>query len=89
MCNAAVGGGVLSLPYVFVLSGFLTGYFLLLISALASLWSSLLLVQLAIRHKKNDYNQLVLAAGGKPLQRVLQAMLLADLFGACTGYQII
>jgi hypothetical protein len=43
LCNAAVGGGVLSLPYMFVLSGWLTGYILLSVSAIAGVWSNLML----------------------------------------------
>jgi len=43
LCNAAVGGGVLSLPYMFVLSGWLTGYILLCVSAIAGTWSNLML----------------------------------------------
>ena len=89
LCNAAIGGGVLSLPYMFVLSGYFVGYVLLLVSAVAGVWSNLMLAEVAIRHKKTNYDQVVQAAGGKPLQRLLQVMLLIDLFGACTGYQII
>jgi len=44
---------------------------------------------LAITHRKNNYNEIVLLAGGVPLQKALQIMLLIYLFGACTGYQII
>lgn len=86
LCNAAVGGGVLSLPYMFVLCGWLTGYILLAVSAFASIWSNLLLAQLAVRHKKSNYNEIMLLAGGPKLQRALQVMLLIYLFGACTGY---
>jgi amino acid permease len=86
LCNAALGGGVLSLPYMFVLSGWLTGYILLMASAFAGMWSNLILAQLAIRHKKSNYNEIVLLAGGPKLQRALQGMLIVYLFGACCGY---
>ena len=89
MSNAAVGGGLLSLPFMFVLSGCMTGYILLFVSAVAGVWSNLMLAECAIKHKKANYDQVVALAGGKPLQRLLQVMLLIDLFGACTGYQII
>jgi hypothetical protein len=89
LCNAAVGGGVLSLPYMFVLCGYLMGYILMAVSALAGIWSNLILARLAIKHKKSNYNEIVFLAGGPKLQKALQIMLLFYLFGACTGYQII
>ena len=89
LCNAAVGGGVLSLPYMFVLCGYLMGYILMAVSAIAGTWSNLILARLAINHKKANYNEIVLLAGGPKLQKALQVMLLFYLFGACTGYQII
>ena len=67
----------------------MTGYILLFVSAVAGVWSNLMLAECAIKHKKANYDQVVALAGGKPLQRLLQVMLLIDLFGACTGYQII
>lgn len=67
MCNAAVGGGVLTLPYVFVLSGYASGYALLAASAVAGMWSNLILVQAAFCCGATTYDQLVKRAGGRPL----------------------
>ena len=50
MISAALGGGVLSLSYVFVLSGWAIGLGLLLIGALAGYWSNLLIARLATDH---------------------------------------
>jgi len=50
MVSAAVGGGVLSLPYVFVLSGWGTGLILLVIGFIGSLWSNLLMAKMACEH---------------------------------------
>ena len=40
LVSAAVGGGVLSLPYVFALSGYVTGFCLLILGAFAGIWSN-------------------------------------------------
>lgn len=40
LTSAAVGGGVLSLPYVFCLSGWAAGIFLLLLGCFAGIWSN-------------------------------------------------
>ena len=50
MVSAALGGGVLSLSYVFVLSGWLTGFILIAIGTVAGIWSNLLIAQMAIKH---------------------------------------
>jgi amino acid permease len=39
LVSAAVGGGVLSLPYVFALSGWVLGILMLLIGCFAGIWS--------------------------------------------------
>ena len=59
LCNAAVGGGVLSLPYVFVLSGYVVGYILLFVGGLAGIFTNLMLVQVGIEHKKTTYDEVV------------------------------
>ena len=48
LVSAALGGGVLSLSYVFVLSGWLTGLILIAIGTVAGIWSNLLIVQMSI-----------------------------------------
>lgn len=51
LCSAAIGGGVLSLPFVFVLSGWLAGISLIIIGAIAGIWSNLLIAKATIKHK--------------------------------------
>jgi amino acid permease len=48
LVSAAVGGGVLSLPFVFALSGWCIGIFLLLLGAFAGIWSMQLIAKVAI-----------------------------------------
>jgi len=43
MVSAALGGGVLALSYVFVLSGYAIGIGLLIIGAVAAAWSNLMI----------------------------------------------
>lgn len=47
MVSAALGGGVLSLSYVFVLSGYAIGIALLVIGAVAAVWSNLMIATIA------------------------------------------
>ena len=48
LVSAALGGGVLSLSYVFVLSGWLTGLLLIALGTVAGIWSNLLIIQMSI-----------------------------------------
>ena len=50
MISAALGGGVLSIPFVFVLSGWATGIILLIIGYFASYWSNLMIAKIATNH---------------------------------------
>ena len=43
LVSAALGGGVLSLSYVFVLSGYITGFVLLGVGAIAAYWSNMMI----------------------------------------------
>ena len=89
LCNAAIGGGVLSLPYVFVISGWLTGLILMLVGGFAGIWSNLMIARLAIDTKLNNLDKIVKSAGGKKLQVLMTVMVLLYLTGVCIGYQII
>ena len=50
MISAALGGGVLSLSYVFVLSGWGTGLILIVVGFIASRTSNLMIAKLATDH---------------------------------------
>jgi len=64
LCSAAIGGGVLSLPYMFVLVGWGMGYILLIVSGFAGIWSNLILAQLSEKHRIPNYDSIALKAGG-------------------------
>jgi amino acid permease len=56
LCSAAIGGGVLSLPYMFCIVGYGLAYVLLVISALSGIWSNLILVDLSEKYKIKNYD---------------------------------
>ena len=88
MVSAALGGGVLSLSYVMVLSGYATGLILLCIGAIAAYWSNMMIAQMAIDHKLGNLDQMAFKAGGNCLRKFLQIMMIVYVCGACIGYQI-
>jgi len=51
LCSAAIGGGVLSLPFVLVLSGWAMGIILVLVGGIAGIWSNLIIASASIEHK--------------------------------------
>ena len=88
LCSAAIGGGVLSLPYMFVIVGWGLGYILLLVGAFAGIWSNLILVKLSEEHNIKNYEDICLRSGGTCLQKTLQIMILVYVYGCCVGFQI-
>lgn len=88
LCSAAIGGGVLSLPYMFVIVGWGLGYILLIVGAVSGIWSNLILVKLSEQHKISNYEGICLRSGGPCLQKTLQVMILVYVFGCCVGFQI-
>lgn len=88
LCSAAIGGGVLSLPYMFVIVGWAMGYIIVAVSAISGVWSNLMLVKLSEKHKIKNYEDILLQSGGTCLQKSLQVMILVYVFGGCIGYQI-
>jgi hypothetical protein len=56
LCSAAIGGGVLSLPYVFCIVGWGLAYIMLIISGISGVWSNLILAHLADKHKVRNYD---------------------------------
>jgi hypothetical protein len=86
LCSAALGGGVLSLSYVAVLSGWAMALILLVIGAVASCWSNLILTDLAIKHGLKNYDEICFKAGGDCLRKTLQVFILIYVAGSCIGY---
>ena len=56
LVSAAVGGGVLSLPYVMALSGWGTGLILLVLGCFAGIWSNELIADVAIKKKLVNFD---------------------------------
>lgn len=89
LCSAAIGGGVLSLPYMFVLVGWGMGYILLIVGAVSGIWSNLIIANLSVENRIPNYEAIAEKAGGNCLKKTLQWMVLFYVFGTCVGYQIV
>ena len=88
MISAALGGGVLSLSYVFVLSGWATGLILIVVGFFASRTSNLMIAKLATDHNCKNIDEMAFKAGGTCLRKCLQIVMLIYATGSCIGYQI-
>ena len=56
LCACAIGSGVLSLPYVLALNGYVLGIFFIFVGALAANWSNKILARLAIDNNLKNYS---------------------------------
>jgi len=86
----AIGGGVLSLPYVCKLCGLVLGLFLLISGFIATLWSFTLIIQADIKsggHK--SFKDFCLKCGGPKLLKGYEYIAMFYLYGSLVGYQII
>lgn len=89
LCNAAIGAGVLSLPYVFALCGYVVGVFYIFLGAFASMWANRILAYYALKHGKKNYNDLISLAWGKFGANWLLYCIQIYVFGTLCSYQII
>ena len=64
LCSAALGGGVLSLSWVFVLSGWVVGFCLIFVGTFANIWSNILITNAAIDNDLKNYDEIAMKAGG-------------------------
>jgi len=71
MVSAALGGGVLALSYVFVLSGWAMGMILLVLGYIGGIWSNLLIARIACEHGVSNIDQMANKAGGNCLRKLL------------------
>ena len=71
MISAALGGGVLSLSYVFVLSGWGTGLILIVIGFIASRTSNLMIAKIATDHNCKNIDEMAFKAGGECFRKFL------------------
>lgn len=88
LVSAALGGGVLALSYVFVLSGWAMGLILLGLGFAGAMWSNLLIAKMACDHGLTNIDQMAFKAGGNCLKKFLQVLIIVYATGSCIGYQI-
>jgi amino acid permease len=89
LCAVAIGAGVLSLPYVLKVNGWVLGTLLIMIGAVSGYYSMYMILQRSIETGCKNFSELAMKAGGKPLTILLQISILSFMFGACVSYQII
>ena len=89
MSAAAIGAGVLSLPYVFKLSGWLLGSILIIIGALTC-YGSLMLLSISTAHcDAKSYTDLTRKIFGEKWGGLPVVFIVANFFGSAISYQII
>ena len=71
------------------LSGWGIGILILFTGMIAGMWSNILIVKMAMKHKLRNLDQIASRAGGQCLKKLLQWMIIVYMIGACTGFQII
>jgi amino acid permease len=86
---SAIGSGVLSLPYVLGLNGWVLGLVFILVGALSAGWSLYMIAESAIKAKVENLSKLSYLVGGKKLEKFLQINIMVFLYGSCISYQII
>jgi amino acid permease len=89
LSNSAIGAGVLSLPYVFKLNGYVVATFYIFVGAFAAIWSNRILALNACKFNKKNYNDLIYLAWGKTGSNVLLVSVLLYVFGSLCSYQVI
>jgi amino acid permease len=85
----AIGAGVLSLPLVLKMNGWVLGTLLIVIGAVSGYYSMYMILVRSIETNCKNFSELAMMAGGKPLTILLQISILSFMFGACVSYQII
>ena len=95
LCASAIGSGVLSLPYVLRLNGWVMGLLLILIGGFgnkilliysAAGWSLFMIAESAIKSNVKNFSKLANFVGGLKLERFLQINILIYLWGSCISY---
>ncbi len=86
---AAIGAGVLSLPYVFTLSGWVLGTILIIIGALTC-YGSLMLLSISVEYcNAKSYTDLTKKIFGDKWGTLPVVFIVANFFGSAISYQII
>jgi len=86
LCAVAIGAGVLSLPYVLKMSGWVLGTLLIIIGAVSGYYSMYMILVRSIESNCKNFSELAMKAGGKGLTVLLQISILSFMFGACVSY---
>ena len=86
LCASAIGSGVLSLPYVLNLCGWMLGIILITAGAIAACWSLYLIAESAIKVKAANFSSLAQKVGGNKLEKLLIINILIYMFGSCISY---
>jgi hypothetical protein len=86
LCAVAIGAGVLSLPYVLKMSGWVLGTILIIIGAVSGYYSMYMILVRSIETNCKNFSELAMKAGGKGLTVLLQISILSFMFGACVSY---
>jgi amino acid permease len=102
LCSGAIGTGVLSLPYVLAINGWVVGIIMIIMGAfgkpflmlkliffLASGMSCYLLADAAGKIKENTYSKVAEVVGGNKLKLFLEFNFLFYTLGSCISYHII
>jgi len=89
LCASAIGSGVLSLPYVLRLNGWVLGVIFIVVGAFAAAWSLYMIAEAAIKANVKNFAKLANHVGDKGLELFLQINILMFLWGSCISYQII
>ena len=86
LCSAAIGAGVLSLPYVLALNGWLIGLIFIFVGAIAANWSNKILAKRAVENNCPNYYSLCVKVGGPKLGMLLSVCILLYGFGVLISY---
>lgn len=86
LCASAIGAGVLSLPYVCRLCGYVAGPVMMMIAAIAANVSLRMLAKNAVIGNLKSYSKICMLAGGKKLSTLLCILIIIFMFGSCTSY---
>lgn len=86
LCSGAIGSGVLSLPFVLKLNGWLLGLGFILLGATGACWSNRILARLACEHGCMNLSTLAKKAGGEALSKAMAYMVITYVLGGCISY---
>jgi len=86
LCASAIGSGVLSLPFVLNLNGWVLGFIFIIVGAIAACWSLFMITESAIKTKTKNMSTLARTVGGRPLELFLQINILIYMVGSCISY---